>query len=183
MKRLALIALLVAQPALANDYLIQYPGYPVATELRTKSPQPQPGVDCETGSSWAPWVPVGGDTTIQDYTVNANHSLTHMPPPAPGTVTPQPDPLSAEKAIRADVNISLTAKLELAKYKSVLDAYPQDVTGVQQMWAGIKAADAAISPAEQAEVESVCAQFNMPLVVPQPQAAPPTDGGATLGNI
>lgn len=167
MKKLIATLILAAAntlPALANDnYLLQYPGYSNATELRTNSPlAPRPGGDCEVGTAWALWIPVGGDQTIQHYVVNLNHSLTYAPPVIP-TPVPRPDPLSAEKAIRADANISLSAKVELAKFKSVLDAYPEDPAGVQQMWAGIKIEDTAISADEATEVETICAQYNMPL--------------------
>jgi hypothetical protein len=79
------------------------------------------------------------------------------------TIHAAPNPLGAEKAIRSNGNISTAAKIELAKLKSVLDAYPQDPAGVKQMWGAIKATDAQISAVEATEVENVCAQFNMPL--------------------
>lgn len=134
-------AMLLAQPAFATDYLIQYPGYINATEIRLTSPPPQPGIDCEAGSNWAQWVPVNADFDIHNYAVNTDHTLTYSQP-VPRPLTPQPNPSAAILAIQSELVIrALTPnqRINLAPFTSLLNDAQTNLSGIQQTWSDMLA--------------------------------------------
>lgn len=159
-----LVALLMATPAFAGDYLLQFPGYSNATEKRFKSPEPKPGFDCEAGTTWAPLMWQDNDDDIHHYIVNDDHTLTYFVPPPP-VRTVLPDPLKVRIALQKDKNISAAAHGLLASIGWMLNDYNKDggKEAVQAEWAAIKGSGQ-ISAEDAAEVEKACSNNGMPLV-------------------
>lgn len=161
------------QVRIANNYLIQYPGYTNATEMRINSPQPQPGIDCEPGSQWAPWVPVNGDQDLHDYVVKSDHSLTHALPVRTAVLLPNPD--MAKSLIQNEPGIqSLTPqqRVNLAPFAALLSDATLNLSGVQQTWSDMLATYGPNGSAPQpwltqtivTAIQNDCAAANIPLV-------------------
>lgn len=124
---------------------------------------PQIGIDINgfpPGSAIVLFTPIDNDLEISHYSITDDGILNHL---NPVTGLASPNPQAAEDAILADPAITADAKIELMKFKSILDSYPQNVATVQQAWALIKATDLKISSLDATAVEADCAAANMPL--------------------
>lgn len=160
---LASVLAMLANPALAGDWLVFRNGATRTTEHWAGNTAPVAGQSVPSGSIVKAWSITNGDKTAINYKLeNGSVVLDPLPPPPLPDPATKPDPDGFIQAIWDDANL-VQVSTQLVVFKPLLKEYMNEPPRLQQAWARISAG---IPAPARAAIEAYAAAYRVPLVAP-----------------